>query len=151
MIRGARNSRVDAGKMGCEYARRLQSEINAGYFAHDSPPTSPNSRPNNLARTTYCWRDRRAARAPESPPGRAKLTHPFLLSVKFLEVIKPFCSILPEIAKPQRKVRPPARRAVYFHLSRVFTVPCTVFPKFLDRPRACVSAGRDGMLPTICL
>lgn len=27
-----------------------------------------------------------------------------LLSVKFLEVIKPFCSILPEIAKPERKV-----------------------------------------------
>lgn len=26
------------------------------------------------------------------------------LSVKFLEVIKPFCSILPEIAKPERKV-----------------------------------------------
>lgn len=25
-------------------------------------------------------------------------------SVKFLEVIKPFCSILPEIAKPERKV-----------------------------------------------
>lgn len=25
--------------------------------------------------------------------------------VKFLEVIKPFCSILPEIAKPERKVR----------------------------------------------
>jgi hypothetical protein len=24
--------------------------------------------------------------------------------VKFLEVIKPFCSILPEIAKPERKV-----------------------------------------------
>ncbi|KAG5309652.1 S61A2 protein, partial [Acromyrmex insinuator] len=27
------------------------------------------------------------------------------LSVKFLEVIKPFCSILPEIAKPQRKIQ----------------------------------------------
>lgn len=26
------------------------------------------------------------------------------VSVKFLEVIKPFCSILPEIAKPERKV-----------------------------------------------
>ena len=25
-------------------------------------------------------------------------------SVKFLEVIKPFCSILPEIEKPERKV-----------------------------------------------
>lgn len=29
----------------------------------------------------------------------------FFVSVKFLEVIKPFCSILPEIAKPERKVR----------------------------------------------
>lgn len=28
----------------------------------------------------------------------------FCVSVKFLEVIKPFCSILPEIAKPERKV-----------------------------------------------
>lgn len=27
------------------------------------------------------------------------------IAVKFLEVIKPFCSILPEIAKPERKVR----------------------------------------------
>lgn len=26
------------------------------------------------------------------------------VTVKFLEVIKPFCSILPEIAKPERKV-----------------------------------------------
>lgn len=26
-IRGAQDSRVDAGKMGCEYTRRLQSEI----------------------------------------------------------------------------------------------------------------------------
>jgi protein transport protein SEC61 subunit alpha len=25
--------------------------------------------------------------------------------VKFLEVIKPFCSILPEIAKPERKIQ----------------------------------------------
>jgi hypothetical protein len=31
----------------------------------------------------------------------------FFVSVKFLEVIKPFCSILPEIAKPERKVRVP--------------------------------------------
>lgn len=28
-----------------------------------------------------------------------------MFAVKFLEVIKPFCSILPEIAKPERKVR----------------------------------------------
>jgi protein transport protein SEC61 subunit alpha len=28
-----------------------------------------------------------------------------LLAVKFLEVIKPFCSILPEIAKPERKIQ----------------------------------------------
>lgn len=28
------------------------------------------------------------------------------VTVKFLEVIKPFCSILPEIAKPERKVSP---------------------------------------------
>lgn len=28
----------------------------------------------------------------------------FFIAVKFLEVIKPFCSILPEIAKPERKV-----------------------------------------------
>lgn len=27
-----------------------------------------------------------------------------IIPVKFLEVIKPFCSILPEIAKPERKV-----------------------------------------------
>ena len=26
-------------------------------------------------------------------------------AVKFLEVIKPFCSILPEIAKPERKIQ----------------------------------------------
>lgn len=32
------------------------------------------------------------------------LMHFFSFSVKFLEVIKPFCSILPEIAKPERKV-----------------------------------------------
>lgn len=28
-----------------------------------------------------------------------------IFAVKFLEVIKPFCGILPEIAKPERKVR----------------------------------------------
>jgi hypothetical protein len=33
-----------------------------------------------------------------------QLKYVFSFSVKFLEVIKPFCSILPEIAKPERKV-----------------------------------------------
>lgn len=28
----------------------------------------------------------------------------YLFTVKFLEVIKPFCSILPEVTKPERKV-----------------------------------------------
>jgi hypothetical protein len=28
-----------------------------------------------------------------------------LLSVKFLEFVKPFCSILPEIQKPERKIQ----------------------------------------------
>lgn len=27
-----------------------------------------------------------------------------MFSVKFLEVIKPFCAVLPEIQKPERKV-----------------------------------------------
>jgi len=27
------------------------------------------------------------------------------VSVKFLEVIKPFCGVLPEIAKPERKIQ----------------------------------------------
>lgn len=31
-------------------------------------------------------------------------THIRLFSVKFLEVIKPFCAVLPEIQKPERKV-----------------------------------------------
>lgn len=31
-------------------------------------------------------------------------THVCLFSVKFLEVIKPFCAVLPEIQKPERKV-----------------------------------------------
>lgn len=42
------------------------------------------------------------------PPCRnswvARLYRVCFVSVKFLEVIKPFCSILPEIAKPERKV-----------------------------------------------
>lgn len=29
----------------------------------------------------------------------------FFVSVKFLEFVKPFCAVLPEIAKPDRKVR----------------------------------------------
>ena len=29
----------------------------------------------------------------------------FLVSVKFLEFVKPFCSILPEIQKPERKIQ----------------------------------------------
>lgn len=32
-IRGAQDSRIGTGKMGCEYARRLQSEIN-GFAVH---------------------------------------------------------------------------------------------------------------------
>ena len=28
----------------------------------------------------------------------------FFFSVKFLEFVKPFCAVLPEIAKPERKV-----------------------------------------------
>lgn len=28
----------------------------------------------------------------------------FFFAVKFLEVIKPFCAVLPEIQKPERKV-----------------------------------------------
>lgn len=35
---------------------------------------------------------------------REKPTRICLFSVKFLEVIKPFCAVLPEIQKPERKV-----------------------------------------------
>lgn len=42
---------------------------------------------------------------PSAPDAAAEKTHEIrFVSVKFLEVIKPFCSILPEIAKPERKV-----------------------------------------------
>lgn len=37
------------------------------------------------------------------------------IKVKFLEVIKPFCVILPEIQKPERKVSPRNRRPRRFH------------------------------------
>lgn len=36
----------------------------------------------------------------------AFLFSPSLSLVKFLEVIKPFCAVLPEIQKPERKVSP---------------------------------------------
>lgn len=42
--------------------------------------------------------------APFSEKSNGKNNCFFLFAVKFLEVIKPFCSILPEIAKPERKV-----------------------------------------------
>lgn len=29
----------------------------------------------------------------------------FFIKVKFLEVVKPFCGVLPEVAKPERKIQ----------------------------------------------
>lgn len=67
LIRGAQDSRVNAGKMGCEYARRLQSEITRPRTPR-TPPTSRTA--NNLARTTYCWRGGSpGVRAPRIAPG----------------------------------------------------------------------------------
>lgn len=53
----------------------------------------------------------RARNAHEPRPGTLKQTDVvssplvFASAVKFLEVIKPFCGILPEVAKPERKIQ----------------------------------------------
>jgi small neutral amino acid transporter SnatA (MarC family) len=53
------------------------------------------------------------------------------LVVKFLEVIKPFCSILPEIAKPERKIQ--FREKVLWTAITllIFLVCCQVFLDFM--------------------
>merc|ERR1712241_1076991 len=37
--------------------------------------------------------------------GEAASRHTFIMGIKFLEFVKPFCSILPEIQKPERKIQ----------------------------------------------
>lgn len=37
---------------------------------------------------------------------------PFFFPVKFLEFVKPFCAVLPEIAKPERKVGSMTKEAI---------------------------------------
>lgn len=42
------------------------------------------------------------------------------ISVKFLEVIKPFCGILPEVAKPERKVSEFCNIVILYALNSIY-------------------------------
>ena len=51
------------------------------------------------------------------------------MGIKFLEFVKPFCSILPEIQKPERKIQ--FRLVVELILFLLFLVLCCFLPPIL--------------------